>query len=140
VTHLADQFALGVVLWELLAQRRLFEGPSDLAIARAVMEAPLEGPSRHGAPSSLDAVVLRMLCRDPAGRFADCGEAADALDLALAHDDLHQAGPRGVAAFLASLGAEPTPLAGPLVAFSLPAPLTPVSTTGPASSSAICAA
>ncbi len=38
VTGLADQFALGVVLWEMCTRRRLFHGENDLDLIKQVME------------------------------------------------------------------------------------------------------
>jgi serine/threonine-protein kinase len=77
----ADQFALGSVLWELLAGQRLFKGGNEIETLQLVLSAPLVPPSRHvGAlPDGLDDVVMRMLERDPAKRFATCGDAATAL-------------------------------------------------------------
>ncbi|HEY4222347.1 MAG TPA: serine/threonine-protein kinase, partial [Myxococcota bacterium] len=37
----ADQFALGVVLWEMVAGRKLFQGGNDIDILRAVISAPI---------------------------------------------------------------------------------------------------
>jgi serine/threonine protein kinase len=64
-TRATDVFALGVVLWELIAGARLFHrGPPWLSMA-AVVEAP--------APAlpdpSLDAIVQRALAKDPAERI-----------------------------------------------------------------------
>ncbi|MCU0694946.1 MAG: protein kinase [Myxococcaceae bacterium] len=80
-----DQFALGVVLWELLAHRRLFKADRDLDVMTKVLEEPLLPPSSvTPVPASLDAVTMRMLERDPSQRFPSCAEVAAALDAAMA--------------------------------------------------------
>ena len=83
-----DLFALGVVLWELLAGQPLFTGRSDPEILRAVerFEAPPLRSVRPEVPADLEAVVVRALGKDPAGRFATAGRMAAALgDVVLAH-------------------------------------------------------
>ena len=83
-----DLFALGVVLWELLAGQPLFTGRSDPEILRAVerFEAPPLQSVRPEVPADLEAVVVRALGKDPAGRFATAGRMAAALgDVVLAH-------------------------------------------------------
>jgi serine/threonine-protein kinase len=76
-----DQFAMGVVLWELVTDARLFEGDNEVQLLKAVMVQPIPKPSTYvpGLPADLEATILRMLWRDPAGRFSSCEEAADAL-------------------------------------------------------------
>jgi serine/threonine protein kinase len=68
----SDLFALGVVFWELLTQRRLFAGNSDLEQLRMVREAKVEPPSRvvSGIDPAVDAVVLKLLARLPDQRYA----------------------------------------------------------------------
>jgi serine/threonine protein kinase len=76
-----DQFAMGVVLWELLTGKRLFQGENEIQILRAVSQQPILAPSSvvPGLPVDLEVVVMRMLERDKHRRYADCGEAADEL-------------------------------------------------------------
>ncbi len=79
---LIDQFALGIVFWELLAVRRLFKADNDLAVANRVIEEPLVPPSSFvpEVPPALEAVVMRMLDRTPQKRFQNCAQVASALD------------------------------------------------------------
>jgi serine/threonine-protein kinase len=77
----ADVFALGTVLWEMLAGEKLFTGPSELALLERVRSAEVPPPSQLN-PSvlpGLDAVVLRALAREPEDRWAWASELRDAL-------------------------------------------------------------
>jgi eukaryotic-like serine/threonine-protein kinase len=66
-----DLFALGVVLYETVALRRLFQRKTDYLTFRAVMEQPIPDIRRYrpDAPDALVAVIARALDRDPARRF-----------------------------------------------------------------------
>lgn len=81
VTGKVDQFSLGVVAWELLTVQRLFRGGNDIETLNMVLEKPITPPSAISArvPPAIDRVVLKMLERDPAHRYASCGELARAL-------------------------------------------------------------
>jgi hypothetical protein len=78
----ADVFALGVVLWELLAGRRLFQRDDHAAIAHAVINEPAAPPSSvtPGLPAELDEIVLAMLSKFPQTRPATAHEVAASLD------------------------------------------------------------
>ena len=61
----SDLFALGVVLWEVLARRRLFAGKDKHAVIRKVLSSRITPLSRVSAElSPLDAVVARALARE----------------------------------------------------------------------------
>ncbi len=78
-----DLYACGVMLWELLAGRRLFEG--DVAeIVGSVLTGEREAPSAHaeGLDPALDAVILRALEKNPQKRFGSARIMADALAVA----------------------------------------------------------
>lgn len=76
-----DVYAAGIVLWETLTRRRLFDGPSEEVLVRRITQEPIAAPSKHAAnvPEALDAVVLKALSREPADRFATALEMAEAL-------------------------------------------------------------
>jgi len=99
-----DIFALGITLWELLTQGRLFDGDSDVAVLRAVQERPIESPSllNPEVDQELSAIVLRALERNPAGRYQTAHEFERALQQYVIH---HTASPEDadVGLFLRSL-------------------------------------
>src|SRR5262245_10045521 len=81
----ADVFAVGVVIYEMLALRRLFQRKTDYLTFRAVMEQPIPDLRRYrpDLPDALAEVVSRALDRDPDGRFTTArllgGAVLDAL-------------------------------------------------------------
>jgi serine/threonine-protein kinase len=88
----ADVFALGVVLWELLAGQRLFRRATAVGTLQAVayQEAPPLSTAAPGAPPALDRIVRASLDKDPARR------------------------PSSAAALAAGLAAATGPIGGPL--------------------------
>jgi tetratricopeptide (TPR) repeat protein/predicted Ser/Thr protein kinase len=82
----ADLYALGVLLYELLTGRLPFTGDDPLAIISQHLHAPAVPPStfRPDLPAALEAIVLKLLAKDPADRFASAGEVTLALDRAMA--------------------------------------------------------
>jgi len=79
----SDVWALGVVAWELLAGRGLFEGDSIYAIAYAVGNQVIVPPSEargEGLPLGLDAAVMAALVRDPNGRTPTAAALAEQLE------------------------------------------------------------
>lgn len=77
----ADVFALGIVVYELLALRRLFQRATDYLTFRAVMEQPIPDVRRYrpDLPDALVAAMLRALERDPANRFATARQLGTAM-------------------------------------------------------------
>lgn len=77
----SDLFALGIVMHEALTVQRLFRGVDVLDTLRLVREAKCAPPStlRPDVPPALDAIVMRLLARDPAARFQRAIDVVHAL-------------------------------------------------------------
>lgn len=99
----SDQFALGILLWEMITRKRLFHG-SDYEILRSISERPVPPPSSviAGLAPELDAILLKALARKPVDRFADCAQLADVLEDWLAAASIPHSHGR-VAGFLKAL-------------------------------------
>ncbi len=81
-TRQSDIYAVGVVMWEALAMRRLFTGSNDAQLLHAVLSPKVLPPSTHNSEVSpeLDRIVLKALSPQPALRFTTAREMAEALD------------------------------------------------------------
>jgi tetratricopeptide (TPR) repeat protein len=81
VDERADLFALGVMLFEMVAGRRPFAGHDALALATAMLsqEAPRLASATPGTPAGLDALVAHLLARSPDKRPASARQVLDAL-------------------------------------------------------------
>jgi serine/threonine-protein kinase len=82
VSAQSDLYAVGILLYELLAGRVPFEGDSPVTVAmKQVSEQPVP-PSAYNpdVPPQLDAVVLHALEKNPADRFAGADEFIAALE------------------------------------------------------------
>ncbi len=96
-----DLFALGLVLYEVIAGHHPYEGSSD-EIARAIVKgktAPDLGEECPELPSALVELVFRMLALDPALRPQDADEVGRALD-ALIADEVAREGVIEIADYL----------------------------------------
>ena len=144
----ADQYALGVLAFELLTGRTPFRSESPFAVLdKHLREAP-PPPSTFvpALPSSVDAVLARALSKQPQERFATCREMVEALAgaLGVSVPVRPATAVRSVGAldptWIAGSGAAPPPLATPPPSWpppppsnvTLPAPRTAVTMRGPA--------
>lgn len=91
VDRRADLFAAGVVLWELLAQKRLTRGATDAQALLALVRD--EPPSLLAEAPAIDpalaAVVMRALSREPEQRYQTALAMRTALEAALAGSGEH---------------------------------------------------
>jgi serine/threonine-protein kinase len=83
----ADLYALGLVLYQMLAGQHPFEAPTDaqlFAHQRLTRPPPCsERAPEVKVPPALEAVVMRLLEKEPNARFATAAELIEALDFAI---------------------------------------------------------
>jgi eukaryotic-like serine/threonine-protein kinase len=84
LTQRSDVFSAGIVMWELLALRRLFPADQEKEPGEAVQRGgyPRVAQFRPEVPPALDAVVARALELEPENRFATMHELAEAVEAA----------------------------------------------------------
>jgi serine/threonine-protein kinase len=86
----ADVFAVGILLWEAMAGRRLFLGESDYETVKRVQRA--EVPSLRGVNSEvdeeLDKLLMKSMSREREQRFQSAQELGDAIADYLFHHRL----------------------------------------------------
>ncbi|HEX4461264.1 MAG TPA: serine/threonine-protein kinase, partial [Polyangia bacterium] len=89
----SDVYALGVILHELVTNRRVFAAPPSTVTSWP----PLPAPStlRPELPRALDNVIARATRFGPRGRYANAVELVDELQRATAHAAAHER-PSGV--------------------------------------------
>ncbi len=80
IDHRADIYAAGICFWEMLAGRRLFDAPNDLAVLDLVRAGRIP-PLREYAdvPEALEAVLLRALEKDVSRRWPSAREFGQAI-------------------------------------------------------------
>jgi serine/threonine-protein kinase len=84
VDRRADVFAMGIVLWECLAQKRLFKGEGEADTLNRVLYEPIPSlkQANPDVPAALEAVVMKALDRDRDKRWANASDLGDALEKA----------------------------------------------------------
>ena len=86
VTPQSDLYSLGAMLYEMVTGRPPFLGDDSVAIIGQHINTPPVAPTWHNGqcPRALDALILRLLAKDPSGRpesATDVLSALDAIDL-----------------------------------------------------------
>jgi serine/threonine protein kinase len=81
----ADLFSVGVVLYQLLTDKRPFDGDNDFSIIHQIIGHNPPAPSSFNArlPTAIDAVVARALAKDREQRFTTARDFAVALQSAI---------------------------------------------------------
>jgi len=102
----ADQYATGLLLYEMLTGRLPFRGETEMGVALARLTTDPE-PLPPGTPAGVAAVVDRCLAVDPAQRYPTAGGLAAALEHADDHRDL--TAPNEITGVLPSARTPPRP-------------------------------
>jgi serine/threonine protein kinase len=87
----ADIFALGIVLWEMLAGKRLFWGENDYATVKLIQKAnvPRLAPLNREVDEAFEEVLLKALARDKKNRYQGARDFGAALSDYLFHHQLN---------------------------------------------------
>ena len=104
--HRVDQFALGLLLWELAVGEAAYQGPNDAVLLRKVLSRDLEPLQvyRNDLPEAFSSLVMKMLEKAPEDRF----DTMDAVYRA-ALQVRFSLGESGATATLAGLLGQPNP-------------------------------
>jgi len=81
-SHLSDIYALGVVMYYMLAGKLPFSGTNTMSVIYEIVNTQPEPPGKHreGLSAELDAVVMKAMAKDPAARFQTWDEFAQGLE------------------------------------------------------------
>jgi len=82
VTPQSDLYALGAMLYEMVTGRPPFLGDDSVAIIGQHINTPPVAPTWHNGlcPRPLEALILRLLAKDPSERPASASDVLSALD------------------------------------------------------------
>ncbi len=84
----ADQFALGIVLWEMVTGQRLFARDDPILTMQAMFHEKTPKPSTvRPCPEVLERIIMKALRKSPTDRFDSCESLANALRAWLASVD-----------------------------------------------------
>ncbi len=77
-----DLFSFGIVLYEMLASRRLYSGKNDAERAQRILDEPPPdiGELRTDVPTGLQALLMSLLAKDADQRPGDAEEVAQQLE------------------------------------------------------------
>ena len=97
VTPRSDLYSLGAMLYEMVTGRPPFMGDDDIAIIGQHINTAPVAPTWHNGecPRPLEALIMRLLAKDPAERpdsAQDVLNALDAIDLAAKGDTVEREG------------------------------------------------
>ena len=128
VTYRADIYALACVLYECLTGSPPYKGDQISVMGAHVNQAiPRPSAARPGIPVALDQVIACGMAKNPADRYASCGDLAVAAYAALASPDQDRATDILQRSQVANA---PAAFAGPPSGGFTPAPITHASQPG----------
>jgi len=82
VDRRADLYSLGVILYEMLASKRPFDDESKVKLLGMHITAPVPPlPAELQVPADLEALIVKLLAKDPKDRLQEAREAIEAFDL-----------------------------------------------------------
>jgi hypothetical protein len=89
-SHLSDMYSFGVILYEMLTGKPPYDINTDMGmeqVIRTIRERIPPSPRRHrpGLSTSLEAVVMKLLDKDPRERYAGMADALTDLTACLSH-------------------------------------------------------
>ncbi len=86
IDHRADLWAVGIIMYELLTGRRLFDGPDAHETMKRVREMPIPRPSiaNPAVTRELDEIVMAALARDLPRRWPSAAAMRDRIRAVLA--------------------------------------------------------
>jgi serine/threonine-protein kinase len=117
----ADVYSLACVLHECLTAAPPFERATDVAVlwAHVHEEPPLVTSRRAELPKAIDAVLARGLAKEPADRYASCGELVAAVRSALTPEQViaRPSRPRAAMVAVAALAVGAAIAVGAFLAF-----------------------
>jgi eukaryotic-like serine/threonine-protein kinase len=81
ISHKTDLYALGIVLYQMLAGQPPFDGSSAVVLMHAHLNEPAPRPSARVAeiPKALDSLVVQLMAKSPSDRPWDAAAVSDAL-------------------------------------------------------------
>jgi serine/threonine-protein kinase len=85
VDRRADIFSIGLILWEILAGRRMFKGVPDIAAMHCLIKGDLPRPSSvaRNVPPGIEAICMKAIAHNRADRHATAADLATDLETAI---------------------------------------------------------
>lgn len=77
----SDMFSLGVLFYEMLTQKRPFEGESLTTVIFKIIKDTPPAPSKlnKAVPPAFDDIIAKMTAKDPSFRYPSCADVAKAM-------------------------------------------------------------
>jgi len=111
LNHQSDIFSLGVILFELITDQRLFKGKNNMDTVRRVKRAKVPQPSgiRRNIPKDLDTIILTALQKDRKKRYTSAENFSQDLTKLLVNH-FPEFSPRDLMSFLKEIFPELSPV------------------------------